>query len=60
MVVDPIGVGKESFPSDKLSSRPSIGNIPITGLQPIGEIEKAGIINQPMSIIGKAESITGL
>jgi hypothetical protein len=45
-----MGVGKESFPSNKLSGQPSIGNIPITGLQPIGGIEEAGIINQSMSI----------
>ena len=32
LIVDSIGVGKESFPSDKLSGQPSIGNIPITTL----------------------------
>jgi hypothetical protein len=50
LIVDPIGVNKESFPSDKLSGQPSIGNIPITSLQPIGGIEEAGIINQSMSV----------
>jgi hypothetical protein len=50
LIVDPIGIGKESSPSDKLSGQPSIGNIPITSLHPIGGIEEAGIINHLMSV----------
>jgi hypothetical protein len=49
LVVDPVGAGKESFPSDKLSGQPYISNIHITDLQPAVGIEEAGIINQSMS-----------
>jgi hypothetical protein len=45
------GVGKESLSSDKLSGQPCMGSITITGLQSIGGIEEAGIINQSMSIL---------
>lgn len=48
--MDPVGVGEESFPSDKLSGQPYMGNIPVTGLQPVGGIEGAGIVNQLMSV----------
>ena len=46
-----LALGKESSPSDKLSGQRSMRNRPITGLQPVGGTEKAGIINQLMSIL---------
>jgi hypothetical protein len=49
-VVDPIIVGKESFPGDKLSGH-STDNTPITGLQPVGRIEEAGYVKQSMGIL---------
>jgi hypothetical protein len=42
-------LGKESFLGDKLSGQPSEGDIPITGLQPVGRIEEASIVNQSMA-----------
>jgi len=52
LVVDPVGVGEESFSSDKLSGQPSGRHISITSVQPVGRIQVVGIIHQSMSLGG--------
>jgi hypothetical protein len=51
LVVDPVGVGKESFSGYKLSGQPSRSHISITSVQPVGRIQVVGIIYQSMSLL---------
>lgn len=46
LIVNPVGIGKKSFPIDKFSGQASLSNTSITSLQPVRWIQKAGMIHK--------------